>query len=96
MNEARELPKEEQVKMMVEEAGKKYSNCAIIFTNAEDTNSDSASDYGIPRIVGGSMPECARHPSMKKYRNNELYGLIYYCSEFMNMENIPSVLLPKG
>ena len=96
MSKARELPQEEQVRMSVEEAGKKYPNCAIIFTDAEDTNSDSATDYGIPRVVGESMPECARHPSMEKYRNSEVYGLIFYCSDFMNTDNIPSILLAKG
>jgi len=96
MNEARELPKEEQIKMTVEEAGKKYPNCAIIFTNADDMTGDPSTDYGIPRVIGELMPDCARHPSMEIYRNSYEYGEIYYCLLFVNPNTIPSILLAKG
>jgi len=58
MKKLRELNANEQVRMSIEEAGKLYQGYAIIFTNIEDTNGDSATDFGIPRIIGETMAEC--------------------------------------
>ena len=92
----RELTKDEQVRMSIEEAGKLYNGYAIIFTNIEDTNGDSATDYGIPRIIGETMAECAGSELLDKYFDTHRYGNIYYCLLYMDSEKIPNVLLAKG
>jgi len=96
MKSVRELTHAEQVRMPIEEAGKLYNGYAIIFTNIEDTNGDSATDYGIPRIIGETMAECAGSALLDKYFDTSRYGDMYYCLLYMDSEKIPDVLLAKG
>jgi len=96
MKKLRELNEKEQVRMSIEEAGKLYQGYAIIFTNIEDINGDSATDFGIPRIIGESMAECAGSELLDKYFDTSQYGDIYYCLLYMDSETIPNILLAKG
>ena len=96
MKKLRELSDKEQVRMSIEEAGKLYCGYVIIFTNIEDTNGDSATDYGIPRIIGETMAECAGSELLDKYFDASRYGDIYYCLLYMDSEKIPNILLAKG
>jgi|GEM_PF-1292439 len=92
----RELDDYEQIRMSIDEAGALYNGYAIIFTNTEDTNGDCSIDYGIPRIIGESMPACAKSEFIKKYYDANEYGPLYYCLQFISADAIPPVLLAKG
>jgi hypothetical protein len=96
MKKLRELTGQEQIRMSIEEAGKLYSGHAIIFTNIEDTNGDAATDYGIPRIIGETMAECAGSELLDKYFDTSRYGDMYYCLLYMDSETIPNILIAKG
>ena len=82
--------------MSIDEAGKLYNGYAIIFTNFENANVNSFVEYGIPRIIGETIAECARSELIKKYFDKDVYGYIYYFLGCIDVDLVPNILLPKG
>ncbi|MCL2253527.1 MAG: hypothetical protein FWC09_03710 [Lachnospiraceae bacterium] len=88
-----ELPIDEQVRMSVEEAGKKYSGNFIFLTNTETKFENGRwVAYGIPRVIAPNNQIFNESGLSKKYRNKALYGAPYSCWVYMEEDQIPPIL----
>lgn len=93
MRTVRELSPDEQIRMNMDEAGKRYDGNFIFFTNSEEIlEHDRCEIYGIPRIIAKNQSDFYDSGLSKKYKDSEKYGVRLYCSSFMLEENIPPVL----
>lgn len=88
----RELNSNEQRRMTVSEAGSLYDGHFIFFTNFEEAEMGRADDYAIPRVISLTNGEFNRSGLYEKYKNQEKYGVPFFCSFFIASENRPPIL----
>jgi len=88
----RELDSHEQKRMTVSEAGSLYDGHFIFFTNFEEAEMDSIDDYAVPRVISLTNGEFNRSGLYEKYKNQDGYGVPFFCSHFIASENRPPIL----
>jgi hypothetical protein len=89
----RELALSEQIRMPVDEAGKLYNGYFIFFTNSEEEwEKERWKGYAVPRIIAVNKDEFYKSGLHTKYKNNDEYGVPYYCWAYMSEEQIPPIL----
>ena len=88
-----ELPLAEQIRMPIDKAGEKYNGHFIFFTNAErQVENGRWKEYGIPRSIALNNKAFCESGLSKKYDDRALYGIQYYCTIYMEEDQIPPVL----
>ena len=93
MSSVKELTSTEQIRMSIEDAGKKFAGYFIFFTNSEDTTENGKPvPYGVPRVISKTQRDFFDSNLFAKYSNRELYGIPYTCLAYMDDENLPPVL----
>ena len=88
----RELNSDEQKRMTVQEAGTLYDGHFIFFTNSEDVTVGSDDIYAVPRVISLTPSEFSRSGLYEKYKDQNLYGVPFFCSFFISAENAPPIL----
>jgi hypothetical protein len=88
-----ELPKNEQVRMPVSEAGEIYNGHFIFFTNSEEVrDSGKVKRYAIPRAISINKNMFYDSGLFEKYSDRDLYGTRLTCWVYMAEEHMPPIL----
>ena len=88
----RELDTTEQRRMTIDEAGEIYKGYFIFFTNSEEPLPGTREEYAVPRAICANKKEFYDSGIFNKYKNQNVFGVPYFCSVFMSEEEIPGIL----
>ena len=93
IEKAIELGEEEQYRMAVREAGVRYNNYFIFFTNSEAIRTKSSViNFAVPRVIAENQKIFFDSKLIEKYRDRKNYGIWLSCGAFMKKDYLPDLL----